>query len=137
MVTSSGVGRRRGEVCGLHSDWLTYLAVQIRWQQFEKSFVMPAICATSTSHSVQSVGRVHVQRHNEVADRVWAPDLLARLHSRPLNFISEELLVGCPITREDAIVTVAVIAAPAPTTKAAEFRHQLGVVATKMARRRI
>ena len=83
------------------------------------------------------MGRVHVQRHNEVADRVWAPDLLARLHSRPLNFISEELLVGCPITREDAIVTVAVIAAPAPTTKAAEFRHQLGVVATKMARRRI
>lgn len=95
-----GVGRRPGEVSGLHSDWLTYLAFQVRWEQFEKSFVMPAICATSTSHSVQSVGRVHVQRHNEVADRASAPDLLARLHSRPLNLISE-LVVGCPITREE------------------------------------
>jgi hypothetical protein len=82
---------------------------------------------------VQSVGRVHVQRHNEVADRVSAPDLLARLHSRPLDLISEELLVDAPSLAKNAIVTVALIAAPVPTAKAAEFRRQLGVVARKMA----
>jgi len=41
--------------------------------------------------------------------------------------------LDAPSLAKNAIVTVAVIAAPAPTTKAAEFRRPLGMVARKMA----